>query len=58
MNHRLKLPTMKGMSGYAELGFDDGRTENPNKAWVALRSLAEKQGVLRMDTRLGSLGPS
>ena len=38
---------------YAELGFADGRTENPNKAWVALRSLAENHGVLKDGNAVG-----
>jgi hypothetical protein len=31
---------------YAEFGFADGRTENPNQAWKMLRALAV-EGVIR-----------
>ena len=39
---------------YAEFGFDDGRTGNPNQAWLILRRLAELGGKIenRMDARL------
>jgi hypothetical protein len=32
---------------YAEFGFADGRTRNPNQAWEALRVLAAQRGVIR-----------
>jgi hypothetical protein len=32
---------------YAELGFEDGRSEKPNRAWALLRILAEHEGVIR-----------
>jgi hypothetical protein len=35
-----KLQTLN----YAEFGFEDGRTRNPNQAWLLLRRLAEKKG--------------
>ena len=28
------------------MGFEDGRTNNPNRAWQALQDLAESRGVL------------
>jgi len=31
---------------YADFGFADGRSENPNLAWQILRVLAEQEGVL------------
>jgi hypothetical protein len=42
---------------YAELGFDDGRSENPNKAWEALRALAENHGVIKEGSTLGEPWP-
>jgi hypothetical protein len=35
---------------YAEFGFADGRTGNPNQAWEALRALAEQRGFIRDGT--------
>jgi hypothetical protein len=35
---------------YAEFGFQDGRNENPNRAWQTLRRLAELRGVIRNGT--------
>jgi hypothetical protein len=32
---------------YSEMGFEDHRTGNPNKAWELLRSMAEQGGLLR-----------
>jgi len=32
---------------YAEFGFEDVRSQKPNKAWLRLRELAEKRGVVR-----------
>jgi hypothetical protein len=52
MNGKQSEPT-----NYAELGFDDGRSENPNRAWLALRSLAESGGLLREGSALGEPWP-
>jgi hypothetical protein len=41
-NHRVQI-TIGGSTetrNYAEFGFEDGRTQKPNLAWVTLRSLA------------------
>lgn len=35
---------------YAEFGFEDGRTGNPNQAWILLRQLAEKRGCIASQT--------
>jgi hypothetical protein len=32
---------------YAEFGFQDGRTQNPNRAWETLRRFAELRGIIR-----------
>jgi hypothetical protein len=32
---------------YAEFGFEDGRSEKPNLAWIALRSMATLGGTIR-----------
>jgi hypothetical protein len=32
---------------YAEFGFQDGRSKNPNRAWETLRRLAELRGIIR-----------
>ncbi len=40
-------------ANYAELGFADGRSENPNKAWLTLRSLAEHRGVINDGRSIG-----
>jgi hypothetical protein len=42
---------------YAELGFADGRTQNPNKAWEVLRVLAEQRGVIQDGKTVGELWP-
>jgi hypothetical protein len=42
---------------YAELGFADGRTQNPNKAWEVLRVLAEQRGVIRDGKTVGEPWP-
>jgi hypothetical protein len=44
-------------ANYAELGFADGRSENPNKAWGTLRSLAEQRGVLKDGRTVGEPWP-
>jgi hypothetical protein len=33
---------------YAEFGFADGRTGNPNRAWETLRALAEQGGAIQV----------
>jgi len=38
---------------YAELGFEDGRTKNPNQAWAILRVLAAQNGVIRNGVTAG-----
>ena len=35
---------------YAEFGFQEGRSKNPNRAWETLRRLAELRGVIRDGT--------
>jgi hypothetical protein len=40
-------------ANYAELGFADGRSENPNKAWLTLRLLAENRGVIKDGRSIG-----
>jgi hypothetical protein len=42
---------------YAELGFADGRSENPNKAWLILRFLAENRGILKDGRTVGEPWP-
>jgi hypothetical protein len=42
---------------YAEFGFQDGRTGNPNQAWEALRALAEKNGVIQDVTAVNQPWP-
>jgi hypothetical protein len=32
---------------YAEFGFEDRRTKKPNLAWVTLRALAQKEGIIK-----------
>jgi hypothetical protein len=41
---------------YAEFGFMDGRTENPNQAWEILRALAEQGGAIN-EAKAGSSWP-
>jgi hypothetical protein len=41
---------------YAEFGFEDSRSQKPNLAWIALRSLAEFGGTLRQTARDESWG--
>ena len=36
---------------YAEFGFQDGRSQNPNRAWETLRRLAELRGIIRDGTQ-------
>jgi len=52
INGKLEEP-----ANYAELGFDDGRSQNPNKAWLTLRSLAENRGVLKDGRTVGEPWP-
>ena len=33
---------------FSEMGFEDGRTKLPNRAWAALRALAESGGVAKV----------
>jgi hypothetical protein len=42
---------------YAEFGFEDGRSENPNKQWDLLRTLAEEQGAIREGKTVGEPWP-
>ena len=44
-------------ANYAELGFADGRSENPNKAWATLRALAESRRVLKDGRTIGEPWP-
>ena len=36
----------KNTQNYSEMGFSDGRTGKPTQAWIFLRALAEKNGVI------------
>jgi hypothetical protein len=38
---------------YSELGFADGRSGKPNRAWVTLRALAEAGGIIRDASKTG-----
>jgi hypothetical protein len=38
---------------YAEFGFQDNRTKNPNTAWIALRQIAQRNGIIRTQTEAG-----
>ena len=38
---------------YAEFGFEDGRNEKPNQAWITLRTFAENQGIVKQPTSKG-----
>jgi hypothetical protein len=42
---------------FAELGFEDGRTHNPNKAWNVLKRLAELKGTIRTPQEAGMAWP-
>ncbi len=42
---------------YAEFGFEDGRNEKPNRAWVLLRTLAEKRGMIQSAAEAGQNWP-
>jgi hypothetical protein len=44
-------------ANYAELGFADGRSENPNKAWLTLLLLAEHRGVIKDERSIGEPWP-
>ena len=36
---------------YAEFGFQDNKSKNPNRAWETLRRLAELRGIIRDGTQ-------
>jgi hypothetical protein len=36
---------------YAEFGFQDGRNQNPNRAWETLRRLGELRGIIKDGTQ-------
>jgi hypothetical protein len=38
---------------YAEFGFSDGRTGNPNQAWAMLLTLAKRRGSIRTEKDAG-----
>ena len=38
---------------YAEFGFQDNKSKNPNRAWETLRRLAELRGIIRDGTQAG-----
>ncbi len=40
---------------YAEIGFHDLRTGNPNRAWIALRGIAEHNGTIRNSSQTSSM---
>lgn len=42
---------------YNELGFEDGRTGNPNQAWLMLRRLAESSGTISSAKQAGCEWP-
>jgi hypothetical protein len=42
---------------YAEFGFKDGRTGNPNQAWKTLLALAENDGVIKDGSAVGKAWP-
>jgi hypothetical protein len=42
---------------YAELGFKDGRTGNPNQAWLTLRAMAQQNGIIRDGLKTGAAWP-
>jgi len=42
---------------YAEFGFKDGRTGNPNRAWETMRALAQRCGVIQDGTAMDQLWP-
>jgi hypothetical protein len=48
-DERVQIRSGKGIEtrNYAEFGFQDGRNQNPNRAWETLRRLAELRGVIR-----------
>lgn len=59
-DHRIQIRVngkLTAPQNYAELGFADGRSKNPNKAWGALRSLAEHRGVLKDGSQIGEPWP-
>jgi len=47
---QVSAPNIAKTLNYAEFGFEDGRNEKPNQAWITLRSLAEQGGILRRPT--------
>jgi hypothetical protein len=55
-DHRIQIrvngKSMEALN-FAEFGFADGRTQNPNKAWELLRVLAEERGIIRNGNAVG-----
>ena len=52
-DHRVQIHNGKndgiggGVFNYSDLGFEDRRTGNPNRAWRTLKLLAQNRGVIR-----------
>jgi hypothetical protein len=42
---------------YTEFGFEDSRNGKPNRAWVLLRTLAEKRGIVQSPAEAGQNWP-
>jgi hypothetical protein len=59
-DHRLQIRA-NGMSmetlNFAEFGFADRRTQNPNKAWELLRALAQSRGTICDGKAIGEQWP-
>jgi hypothetical protein len=51
-DERVQIRSGKSLEtrNYAEFGFQDGRSQNPNRAWETLRRLAELRGTIRDGT--------
>jgi hypothetical protein len=49
-DHRLQIringKNMESLN-FAEFGFADGRSQNPNRAWELLRAMADERGIIR-----------
>jgi hypothetical protein len=48
-DERVQIRSAKSIEtrNYAEFGFQDGRNQNPNRAWETLRRFAELRGIIR-----------
>jgi hypothetical protein len=60
-DHRIQIrvngKNMESLN-FAEFGFADGRSQNPNRAWELLLALAKQRGIIRDARTTGGKWPN